>query len=206
MEQFSTGSGVSAVTIRGAQEGKLTGSEVNERKYFKYISDCQGRYEPALRQLIDAMMETGQIKPKTEYKIEWVGGFEINDVDKARVEHFHSQALKNESTWAKVNELRERDELEPLPDDDPRGDMIPGLQQTSKGGMSKDSPIYSKRMQEVAARFAREHPKSALAGKPVDQLLAAMLEREDSVAEICRTLHIAKETCYNWAREFDLLP
>jgi hypothetical protein len=65
MENISCGSGVPLAILRGAQAGQLAGSEVNEREYFKLVSDAQSRYEPGIRTLIDARadcLRPGQIE------------------------------------------------------------------------------------------------------------------------------------------------
>ena len=129
-EQLSMASGIPAAILRGAQAGALAGSDVNEREYFKFISDVQASFEPAIWQLIDLLMETGQIPAVEDYKIEWLGGFELNELDRSSTTLNIANSEKVYSSWLTVNELRARmkppmEELE-----GPEGDVIPGLQQT----------------------------------------------------------------------------
>jgi hypothetical protein len=120
MENISAGSGVPLAILRGAQAGQLTGSEVNEREYFKLISDAQSRYEPAVRELIDRLIETGQIRYKYNvqrgYRIRWLGGFEMNEKDKADVELKLAHARSLGTGWKTVDEVRGEEDLEPLED------------------------------------------------------------------------------------------
>jgi hypothetical protein len=128
MEQLSMASGIPAAIMRGAQAGALAGSDVNEREYFKFISDLQASYEPAIWQLIDLLMETGQIPTVEDYEIQWNGGFELNELDKAQVFLAKAQAIKLKTEFLKVNELRALEDP-PLPAlKGPEGDVIPGLQ------------------------------------------------------------------------------
>ena len=128
MEGVSVGSTIPLPILRGAQAGALTGSEVNEREYFKLISDAQSRYEPGLRFLIDKLIEIGQIKTQVkDYKINWLGGFEINEKDKALTELSKAQATQIKTNWMTVNEIRAAQDppLDPVPG----GDIILGLLQ-----------------------------------------------------------------------------
>jgi hypothetical protein len=139
MESFSTGTGIPLAVLRGAQAGALTGSEVNEREYLKVISACQSLYEPALWQLIDLLLETGQIKPKwkrtiQDYEIHWHGGFEINEIDMAAADLNRARAEDLRGNFLTVNELRARmtPPLAALPE--PVGSLIPGLVKAQQAG------------------------------------------------------------------------
>jgi len=106
MEQISAGTGIPMAILRGAQAGQLAGSEVNEREYFKLISDAQSRFEPGIMQLIDALMETKQI-PNMHYRIKWLGGFELNPRDKAGGELDKTRSLELKTDVMAVNEIRQ---------------------------------------------------------------------------------------------------
>jgi len=137
MENIAAGSGFPLAILRGAQAGALTGSEVNEREYFKLISDAQSRYEPAVRQLIDALIECGQIRFKyntrREYRIVWQGGFELSEKDKSSVELQQAQARILKTGWMSVDEIRAEQGLEALPNGE--GEVIPGLQNGQQDAM-----------------------------------------------------------------------
>ena len=66
LENISAGCGIPKALLRGAQAGALTGSEVNLSEYFKFVSDQQSLYEPVIRQLIDTLLRTGQVKIQGE--------------------------------------------------------------------------------------------------------------------------------------------
>lgn len=53
----------------------------------------------------------------------------------------------------------------------------------------------SKRKRELQKKF----------GKPMRQLLAERLDRDDSVSKICRDIGISTATFYNWAEEYELI-
>jgi phage-related protein (TIGR01555 family) len=133
MENIAAGSGLPLAILRGAQAGALTGSEVNEREYFKLISDAQSRYEPAIRQLIDALLECGQIRFKynvqKEYRIVWHSGFELSEKDKAAVELQQAQARNLKTGWMSIDEVRAEQGLGGLSDG--AGQVVLGLQKTT---------------------------------------------------------------------------
>jgi len=130
MENIAAGTGLPLAILRGAQAGALTGSEVNEREYFKLISDAQSRYEPAIRQLIDALLDCGQIRFKynvqREYRIVWNSGFELSEKDKASIELQQSQARNLKTTWMSIDEVRAEQGLDALPNG--AGQVVLGLQ------------------------------------------------------------------------------
>jgi hypothetical protein len=125
MESISIGSGIPLAILRGAQAGALTGSEVNEREYFKVISDFRTLYEPCIWELIDRLMETGQIREVEDYRIVWPGGVELSEKDRASVELMLAQARALKLQYKMVDEVRAEEDLEALPDK--AGEVVIGL-------------------------------------------------------------------------------
>jgi len=189
MENISAGTSIPMAILRGAQAGQLAGSEVNEREYFKLISDCQSRYEPYIMDLIDRLIETKQI-PDTHYRINWLGGFEINPRDQAAAELDKTRSLTLKTNWMTVNEIRQLEGLERLPG----ADVVLGLSKTQNGTTQNISSATSKRKLELERKF----------GKPVDKLLADRIATGKSVNQICKELGIGKQTFYSWAEEYQL--
>jgi hypothetical protein len=119
LENISAGCGIPKAILRGAQAGALTGSEVNTAEYFKFISDQQSLYEPAVRQLIDALIASKQVKTgASDYRIEWVSGFEHSDREEAEIEMLREQAQRVRSSYMTINEIRSLADppLQPLPE------------------------------------------------------------------------------------------
>ena len=189
MENISAGTSVPMAILRGAQAGQLAGSEVNEREYFKLISDCQSRYEPGIMDLIDRLMKTKQI-PDVHYKINWLGGFEINPRDQAAAELDKTRSLEVKTNWMTVNEIRQLEGLERIPG----GDVVLGLSKVQGGVFSSTTSATSKRKLELEREF----------GKPVDKLLADRIATGHSVNKICKDLGIGKQTFYSWIEEYGL--
>jgi len=188
MENISAGTSIPMAILRGAQAGQLAGSEVNEREYFKLISDCQSRYEPCIMDLIDRLMETKQV-PNAHYKISWLGGFEINPRDQAAAELDKTRSLEVKTSWMTVNEIRQLEGLERIPG----GDVVLGLSKI-EGSQITTANLLSKRKWELERKF----------GKPVDKLLADKIRKGESVNKICRDLGISTATFYRWAEEYGL--
>lgn len=113
---LAAATGVAQDTIKGVSAGRVTGSEVNERQYFKAISLQQHKKEPMLRELIDRIIETGQVDFDGDYVIEWVDPFEVNPQDKAAIEYMEERtnALRMQSET--IDEVRARKGMPPLPD------------------------------------------------------------------------------------------
>jgi hypothetical protein len=189
MENISAGTSIPMAILRGAQAGQLAGSEVNEREYFKQISDCQSRYEPYIMDLIDRLMKTKQI-PDAHYRINWLGGFEINPRDQAAAELDKTRSLTLKTNWMTINEIRQLEGLERLPG----ADVVLGLSQVQNGTPQNISSATSKRKLELERKF----------GKPVDRLLADRIAAGKSVNRICKELGIGKQTFYSWVEEYGL--
>jgi hypothetical protein len=138
--------------------------------------------------LIDRLMETKQI-PDVHYRINWLGGFEINPRDQAAAELDKTRSLQLKTDWMTVNEIRQVEGLERIPG----GDVVLGLSKINGHMQSVDS-VTSRRKLELERRFQ----------KPVDKLLAERLAAGRSVNEICKELGISKQTFYSWKEEYDL--
>ena len=150
LESFSTGTGIPTAVMRGAQAGALTGSEVNEREYFKLISDAQSRYEPAVRQLINALIACGQIQTQVkDYKIVWFGGFELSDTQKAQIALNFAQAREKMLNWMMIDEVRAEQGLKSLPNG--QGQLVLGVERLKQQqllgqvpGAAADSGFWSR--------------------------------------------------------------
>jgi phage-related protein (TIGR01555 family) len=141
MENIAAGSGLPLAILRGAQAGALTGSEVNEREYFKLISDAQSRYEPSVRELIDALIECGQIETAVEdYQFIWLGGAELSESQKAVAELNLAQAREKMLNYMTVDEVRAEEDLQPLPDN--AGKVVLGIERIQQA-LGQGGPTLS---------------------------------------------------------------
>lgn len=107
------------------------GSEMNAAEYFKFISDQQSLYEPAIRQLIDLVIASRQVRTTaSDYRLEWVSGFEHSNQEEAQIEVLREQAQQIRGAYMTVNEVRALAEppLQPLPE--PAGSTVVGLTRT----------------------------------------------------------------------------
>jgi len=126
MESISCGSGVPTPTLRGVQAGAVTGSETNQLDYAKIVSDAQGRHEPEVRQLIDLLIECGQIQTNVkDYRFIWNSPMELTESQKAAVELQLAQARNLKTGWKTLDEIRVEEHLEPLPSG--AGSVVLGL-------------------------------------------------------------------------------
>ena len=124
-ENFSLATRIPQDIFKGVSAGRITGSEFNERNYYKYISSEQNSKTPIVRELIDRLLATGQIEPtdgrvkippESEYVVEWFSAFELNEVDQTRIALWESTTYKNWGTFMTVDEIRDRNKLKPLPE------------------------------------------------------------------------------------------
>jgi hypothetical protein len=109
---------VSQDTIKGVSAGRVSGSEVNERQYFKAISLQQRKKEPMLRELIDRLIQTGQVEFSGDYFIEWIDPFEVNPQDKAAMEFLQERTNVLRGQTETIDEVRGRKGMSPLPKDE----------------------------------------------------------------------------------------
>jgi hypothetical protein len=127
--------------LRGAQAGALTGSEVNEREYFNFISDQQTLYEPIIWELIDRLMDTGQIRRVNDYRIVWLSGIELSEKDQAAVDLQLAQARNLKTGWMTLDEIRAEEGLNPLPDGS--GNVVLGLKKAESQPLGQSSGVVS---------------------------------------------------------------
>jgi len=139
---IAAGTGVAKDSISGVSAGRVTGSESNERKYFKAISLHQNQKEPMLRELIDRIIQTRQVVFDGEYRIDWVDPFEVNPQDKASIEFLQERTNALRLQTETIDEVRARKALDPLPDG--KGEELlpqPGQQNpTTAGAANQETP------------------------------------------------------------------
>lgn len=151
---IAAATGVAKDTIQGVSAGRVTGSEVNERQYFKSITLQQHQKEPLLWQLIDRLIASGQVEYDGDYVIEWIDPFEVNPQDKAAIEFLEARTIATMGPYMTVNEARQKMGLPPLPDE--RGEQLitlPGQMQNPEVGGPENqegaSPAESREEENV---------------------------------------------------------
>jgi hypothetical protein len=124
-ESFSLGSRIPQDIFKGVSAGRITGSEFNERNYYKYISSEQNSKTPVVRELIDRLLATEQVESSdgrvkisvdVEYTVLWTSAFELNEVDQTRISLWKSTTYKNYGAFMMVDEIRALEKLPPLSD------------------------------------------------------------------------------------------
>lgn len=133
-ETMATGSRISQDILKGVSAGAVTGSETNLREYAKLISNEQSDIESVPMELIRRLMETGQIEFDYEnkaFKLEWNSAFKATPKDEAAVELQTSMARKNQTEYLTVDEVRDREGEEQLPDG--AGTVVLGIEKLKRG-------------------------------------------------------------------------
>jgi len=164
LEQIAIGTGVPEPVLRGAQAGAVTGSEINQRQYYKVISSIQAQVEPCVRWIIDHLIVGRQIKglPYTageslparvkrwvkhdvsppplqfEYVVKWESAFELTELDNRQAELLKEQANQIRLQYMTVDEVRAMNNLDPLPNGEGAT-----LQLKKPGGVLGDSYIVT---------------------------------------------------------------
>lgn len=114
LRSISIGSGIPKTKMEGTEAGAVTGSEVNQREYYKYVSDQQKLYEDqTVAPLIDLMMEIGKV-PDVDYALEWESAFQLDTEAETRVKLADAQAAETELRYMLVDEVRAKRNLKPL--------------------------------------------------------------------------------------------
>jgi len=115
LRSISMGAGIPKTKLEGTEAGTITGSEVNQREYYKYLSDQQKGYEnQTVGALIDLLMEIGQVKPNVDYKITWANSFQLDTATEKAAQLADAQAAANELKFMTVDEVRAKRNLKPL--------------------------------------------------------------------------------------------
>jgi hypothetical protein len=131
--------------LKGVSAGRITGSEVNERAYFKFINAEQSSVEPIVRELIDRLIDTGQIEYGDQrrggvtknYIIEWNYPQLTPEQSQAQINYLNSRAQTERLEYMTIDEVRAKEDppLPPLPEG--KGDVcvgVPGEGPQARGG------------------------------------------------------------------------
>lgn len=115
LRSISMGSGIPKQKLEGTEAGAITGSEVNQREYYKYVSGQQKLYEAEIiGPLIDKMMEIGQVAPDVDYQIEWNSAFQLDLAAEKDAQVKDAEAARLERYYMLPNEVRAKRGLKPL--------------------------------------------------------------------------------------------
>jgi len=128
--------------LKGVSAGRITGSEVNERAYFKFINAEQSNTEHIIRELVDRIIETGQVhyqdkrrrEPTKDYLIHWNYPQLTPERDRATIDYLTERANAESTEYRTVNEVRAKADpkLPMLPDDE--GNIVLGIKRLERGG------------------------------------------------------------------------
>jgi len=136
LESLSCGSRIPVSHLKGATAGTIAGSEVNDREYWGGVAMHQSLLERTIWDLIDLLMEIGQIDRVEDYNLVWPPGFELSDQTIADIKLKEAQAHKLQLEWMTIDEVRADEELDPLPEG--VGEIVVGLsRQLRASGESK---------------------------------------------------------------------
>lgn len=222
-----------AAMLKGANAGALTGSETNAKDYFKGISSEQAKVQPLIIQFLDWLFESGQISATRtesagdnkqgiinkiarylkhdkqavpEYHFKWNPGFEETAKEKASTELIKEQANTAKLQYMKVNEVREKEGLPPVPD----GDVVISLNKPA----AFDNPFSTQEQQLSSeeekkemdeANPAEQHPSlPALLKGFAQAVVKGDLEAEQAftqgVTVIQRYSELEQQRAETWVR------
>lgn len=161
---------VAADTIKGVTAGRVSGSETNERKYYKVITSLQKQKDQLLRELIDRLMQSGQVKFRGDYFIDWIDPFEVNPQDKASIEFLQERTNSLRLQTEYIDEVRERKGMKPLPNGEgERLLMMPG-----QGGIQEQGGPPN---QEEPSRQPTEPEEPTGGGEEETELLDQLVRK-----------------------------
>jgi hypothetical protein len=191
---LSMGSGIPEPVLKGSQAGAITGSEINERAYFKVISDEQTDFEYVIRDLVDSILlylELSSEEDPLDYKIVWKPSYEPTQKEKAELDFLNAQTAEKELLCKTVNEVRkDRYKLPALPDK--AGEVVIGLSKPSQPQSPAAKPATQQGAQESPTPAVDDKNPKAQPGADVPEAAAAAAEKSkpESVDEksISRTL------------------
>lgn len=93
-----------------------------------------------LRELLNRLIQTGQIDFDGEYIIDWIDPFEVNPQDKAAIDFMEARTANLRLSFMTVNEVRAEDGKEPLDG----WDIImpqPGQSPVTAGTPNQEEPV-----------------------------------------------------------------
>jgi hypothetical protein len=158
LESLSCGSRIPMSHLRGATAGTLAGSEVNDREYWGGIASLQKLVEPVIWELVDKLIETGQISKVNDYRVVWPAGFELTETAKATIKAQTAQAHSLETDWRTIDEIRAEEGLDALPNG--QGKVVLGLerlkQAPSAGASSEEVDLAEGFFKRFLSRLRRK--------------------------------------------------
>lgn len=106
LEAVSAGSGVPKSILRGVVEGRLTGSEVNERNYWDVIANVQIDLDPYIRTLIGWAHKGETWTLPDYYEVDWIPGFEVSAETQSKTAWNNARANQANLSFMTLDEVR----------------------------------------------------------------------------------------------------
>jgi hypothetical protein len=142
--------------LMGVSAGRITGSEVNERAYFKFINAEQSSVESIVRELIDRLIATGQISYSdgrrgaisTDYIIKWNYPQLTPEQSQAQINYLNERAQTERLEYMTIDEVRAKavPPLLPLPNGE--GKICLGPLMYQRGGEVSEFTSNPERREE----------------------------------------------------------
>jgi len=199
-ENIATGSGIPLAILRGAQAGELAGSEVNEREYFKVISSLQSKFEPFVRQLLDLLVESGQVDYDGDYVINWKPGFEPSEQTRNQAQLLEAQAQQIWLQFMTIDEVRAKASMPPLPNKE--GEVVPGLTKAQPQPFGGGNPFAGGASMDQAEQLHPVLVKTLISIK--DRAVSGEISKEQALAEATDQIEkfgkLEDERALNWLR------
>ena len=151
MESLSCGSRIPLSHLRGANAGTLAASEVNDREYWGGIAALQSLGESTIWELIDRLMETGQIRKVNDYRVVWPAGFELSETAKAMIMLQQAQARNLKTGWMTLDEIRAEQGLKEL--ENSAGKVVLGLKKAEQQPFGQGASVVSSADMNLLQRF-----------------------------------------------------
>ena len=136
MNMMAMASRIPKDMLKGASAGTVAGSEVNERSYWNFITSEQSLVEPVVRELIDRLIDTGQIEhvdkrrnePTKDYEIKWNYPEIVSEKDRATIDFLQERTKAQSLDYLTVNERRDKESKPPVEG----GDVVLGILRATK--------------------------------------------------------------------------
>jgi len=168
------GSRIPQDILKGVSAGRITGSEVNERAYFKFINAEQSNVEHIVRELIDRIIETGQVsyqdkrrsEPTKDYVIEWNYPQLTPELSQAQINFLNERAQTERLEYMTIDEVRAKADPPLPPHPDPEiGGLVLGPLMFTRGEFSPFASNPERRTEERTTEDEEESLGNTILGE-----------------------------------------
>lgn len=207
LDRIAAGTGIPKEYLKGSTAGKLTGSEMNEKEFYKTISQVQDSFEPFIRELVNRLFPNNT----WVYDFKWEAKQSLTALEEAELKLKEEQARQIMLAYRNRNEVRADAGLDPIEGGDephwdkPLANINIKSEEEKENAVQKSEGEREDKADATVTFLKRANEEYGLAFQKATDALQYAYAREGSVRKVCSKFQIGMPTFYKLKDAYQLV-